>query len=51
MLLSAVCASGVLPFGVDALEAAIKKFLPPKLLESNLKALELGKTVLATQDL
>lgn len=51
VLLSAVCASGVLPFGVDALEAAIKKFLPPKLLESNLKALELGKTVLATQDL
>lgn len=47
VLLSAVCASGVLPFGVDALEAAIKKFLPAKLQESNLKALELGKTVLA----
>ena len=43
VLLSVVCASGVLPFGVDALEAAIKKFLPPKLQESNLKALELGK--------
>lgn len=47
VLLSAVCASGVLPFGVDALETAIKKFLPAKLQESNLKALELGKTVLA----
>ena len=45
VLLSAVCASGVLPFGVDALETAIKKFLPAKLQESNLKALELGKTL------
>lgn len=43
VLLSVVCSSGVLPFGVDALEAAIKKFLPAKLQESNLKALELGK--------
>ena len=32
--------------GVDALEAAIKKFLPAKLQEVNLKALELGKQVL-----
>ena len=47
VLLSAVCASGVLPFGVDALEAAIKKYLPAKLQESNLKALELGKKVVA----
>ena len=46
VLLSAVCASGVLPFGVDALEAAIKKFLPAKLQEVNLKALELGKNAL-----
>ena len=46
VLLSAVCASGVLPFGVDALEAAIKKFLPPKLQEVNLHALELGKNAL-----
>jgi indolepyruvate ferredoxin oxidoreductase, beta subunit len=43
VLLSVVCASGVLPFGLDALEAAIKKFMPPKLQEANLKALELGK--------
>lgn len=47
VLLSVVCASGVLPFGVDALESAIKKFLPAKLQESNLKALELGKAALA----
>ena len=46
VLLSAVCASGVLPFGVDALEAAIKKFLPAKLQEVNLHALELGKKAL-----
>lgn len=49
VLLSVVCASGVLPFGVDALEAAIKKFLPPKLQESNLKALELGKAYCASK--
>ena len=46
VLLSAVCASGVLPFGVDALEAAIKTFLPAKLQEVNLHALELGKKAL-----
>ena len=49
VLLSVVCASGVLPFGVDALEAAIKKFLPAKLQESNLKALELGKAYCASK--
>ncbi len=43
VLLGALCASGVLPFGVDALEAAIRIFLPPRLQESNLQALELGK--------
>lgn len=47
VLLSAVCASGVLPFGVDALEEAIKKHLPAKLHEVNLRALELGKHALA----
>lgn len=46
VLLGAVCASGVLPFGVDALEAAIRKFLPAKLQASNLMALELGKAAL-----
>ena len=31
VLLAAVCASGLLPFGIDALKAAIEKYLPAKL--------------------
>lgn len=42
VLLGAVCASGLLPFGVTALEAGIKKHLPAKLVEGNVKALHLG---------
>ncbi len=42
VLLGAVCAAKLLPFGVDAIEAGIRKYLAPKLVESNLKALELG---------
>lgn len=42
VLLGAVCASGLLPFGVDALNAAIKRYLAPKLVEMNLRAVELG---------
>lgn len=42
VLLAAVCASGLLPFGVDVFERALRLFLPPKLQEANLKALELG---------
>jgi len=41
-LLGAVCASGLLPFGVDALRKGIEKFLPPKLVDVNLAALENG---------
>ena len=41
-LLGAACAVGVLPFGVEALEAAVRKFLPAKLVDVNLKALTLG---------
>lgn len=41
-LLGAACASGLLPFGVDALAEAIRKFLPARLQAANLKALELG---------
>ena len=33
---------GVLPFDVEALEAAVRKFLPAKLVDVNLKALALG---------
>ena len=46
VLLAAVCASGLLPFGIDALKAAIEKYLPAKLQASNLKALELGQAAL-----
>ena len=45
VLLAAVCASGILPFGVDVFEDALKRFLPPKLQVANLKALELGRKV------
>jgi indolepyruvate ferredoxin oxidoreductase, subunit iorB (EC 1.2.7.8) len=41
-LLAALCASGLLPFGVDALRQGISKFLPPKLVDVNLAALEQG---------
>ncbi len=41
-LLGAACAVGVLPFDVEALEAAVRKFLPAKLVDVNLKALALG---------
>ena len=47
-LLGAVCASGVLPLGTDALAAAIRKYLPAKIQEANLKALELGAQALGT---
>ncbi len=46
-LLAAVCASGLLPFGVDALRQGIRKFLPPKLVEVNLAALEQGIAAIA----
>ncbi len=45
-LLGAVFASGVLPFGVDALKAGIQKFLPAKVVEANLKAVDLGVAAL-----
>ena len=41
-LLGVACAAGVLPFGTDALERAVKKFLPSGLQEANLRALALG---------
>lgn len=42
VLLGALCASGLLPFGAEVLQAAIRKHLPAKLQAVNLKALELG---------
>lgn len=47
VLLGALCATGLLPFGVDALEAAIKRHLSPKLVEMNLKAAALGVQAVA----
>lgn len=42
-LLGALCASGLLPFGFDALERGIRAFLPPKVVEANLLAAGLGR--------
>lgn len=43
VLLGALCASGMLPFGFDALERGIRAFLAPKMVEVNLKAAVLGR--------
>lgn len=42
VLLGALCASGLLPFGIEALKAGIRKFLPPQMVEVNLKAAARG---------
>ena len=47
VLLAAVCASGILPFGLDVFEEALRKFLPAKILDVNLRALEIGESILA----
>ena len=41
-LLGALCATGLLPFGPDALKAGIKKYLSPKVTDVNLRAVDLG---------
>ena len=41
VLLAALFASDVLPVGVEALTAGIRKHLPPKIVDVNLKAVEL----------
>ncbi len=46
VLLAAFCASGLLPFGVDVFEEALRRFLPPKLQAANLKALEFGRALI-----
>lgn len=38
ILLGALCASGLLPFGFEALEEGIRTFMPAKLVDVNLKA-------------
>ncbi len=47
VLLAAVCASGILPFGLNVFEEALRKFLPAKILEVNLRALEIGESIFA----
>lgn len=42
VLLGAVCVTGILPFGIEALEEGIAKYLPPALVAGNIKALHLG---------
>ena len=41
-MLGALCAIGVLPFGPDALKQGIKKYLNPKIADTNLRAVDLG---------
>ena len=41
-LIAAMCATGLAPFGPDALKDGIRKFMPPKLVDMNLKAVDLG---------
>lgn len=47
-LLGALCATGLLPFGPEALRDAVKKYLPPKVVAVNLCALDLGVEYLAS---
>ncbi|WP_243364108.1 indolepyruvate oxidoreductase subunit beta [Fundidesulfovibrio terrae] len=42
VLLGAACAAHALPFGMEALERSVRKYLKPALAEINLKALALG---------
>lgn len=41
-LLGALCASGLLPFGLDVLERTIRSYLPAKIQDANLYALGKG---------
>ena len=47
-LIAAACASGLIPVSIQALEAGIGKYMPPKLVEVNLKAVALGVEALRT---
>ncbi|MDR2487911.1 MAG: indolepyruvate oxidoreductase subunit beta [Desulfovibrio sp.] len=41
-LLGALCTTGLLPFGLEALKDGIRKYLPPKVAYANLQAADLG---------
>jgi indolepyruvate ferredoxin oxidoreductase beta subunit len=49
-MLGALCAVGCLPFGPQALEESIRRRLPARLVEVNLRALELGVRAVRQQD-
>ena len=51
ILLGVLCASGLLPFGFEALEEGIRMFMPAKLVDVNLKAAERGREILASSRL
>ena len=51
ILLGVLCASGLLPFGFEALEEGIRTFMPAKLVDVNLKAAERGREILASSRL
>lgn len=46
-MLAAFCATGILPFGTEALRFAIRKYLKPKIVDMNLKAVDLAEEALA----
>jgi len=48
VLLGAAAAVGILPFGLDALERSIERYMKPKLAPVNLKALALGAAAAAS---
>ena len=41
-LLGALCASGIMPFDEETLEEAMRRFMPAKLVEVNIKAMRAG---------
>ena len=47
-MLGALCAAGLLPFGPENLRESVRKYLPPKVVEINLRALELGVGAIRT---
>lgn len=53
VMIGALAATGLLPFSIDALREAVKENVPPKTIDVNLKAFELGlekmKSLLASK--
>ena len=42
VLLGALAATGLIPFGVESLQEAVRRHLPPKIVDMNVVAVELG---------